>query len=73
MYIYYVSIILPVIGCAELSYPPHAWYKREGNKAIIGCEDNDKEWTVTCTGNKWEGEIGNCTKTGNEVFLVNKS
>ena len=53
-----------MIGCAELSPPPHAWYKREGNKAIVGCEDNDKEWTVTCAGNTWEGEIGNCTKSG---------
>ena len=58
-----------VIGCAELSPPPHAWYKREGNKAIIGCEDNDKEWTVSCTGNRWVGEIGNCTKLG-IIFII---
>lgn len=63
-------IIFPVIGCAELSPPPHAWYKREGNKAIIGCEDNDKEWTVTCTGTTWDGEIGNCTKSGKDRNCV---
>ena len=44
--------------------PAHAWYKREGNKAVIGCEDNDKKWTVTCTGSTWKGEIGNCTESG---------
>jgi hypothetical protein len=47
-----------------MSPPPNAWYKREGNKAVIGCENNDKEWTVTCTGNRWQGEIGNCTTSG---------
>jgi len=53
-----------VIGCAELRPPENAWYKREGNKAVIGCENGDKEWTVSCRGNTWEGEIGNCTNTG---------
>lgn len=62
--------LFPVIGCSELSPPPHAWYKREGNKAVIGCEDNDKEWTVTCTGNRWLGEIGNCTKSGRTSIYV---
>ena len=47
-----------------MSPPPNAWYKREGNKTVIGCENNDKEWTVTCTGNRWQGEIGNCTSSG---------
>ncbi|KAK2161069.1 hypothetical protein LSH36_122g09066 [Paralvinella palmiformis] len=52
-----------VVGCAELVPPKYAWYKREGNKALIGCEDNDKEWTVTCVENTWKGEIGNCSET----------
>ncbi|KAK2161063.1 hypothetical protein LSH36_122g09055 [Paralvinella palmiformis] len=45
-----------VVGCSEMSPPPNAWYKREGNKAVIGCENNDKEWTVTCTGNRMRQE-----------------
>jgi len=53
-----------VMGCSELTPPKHAWYKREGDEAVIGCQDNDKEWKVKCTGNVWIGEIGNCTKTG---------
>ena len=64
---YYIKNIFIVVGCAEISPPPHAWYKREGNKAIIGCEDNDKEWTVICIENRWEGEIGNCTKSGRKL------
>jgi hypothetical protein len=53
-----------VIGCPEISRPAHAWYKREGNEALIGCETNDQEWRLTCTGNTWVGEIGNCSKEG---------
>ncbi|KAK2139863.1 hypothetical protein LSH36_1584g00039, partial [Paralvinella palmiformis] len=52
-----------VMGCSELTPPKHAWYKREGDEAVIGCQDNDKKWKVKCIGNVWIGEIGNCTKT----------
>ena len=31
---------------------------------MIGCETNDHEWRLTCTGNTWTGEIGNCTEKG---------
>ncbi|KAK2143451.1 hypothetical protein LSH36_839g03012 [Paralvinella palmiformis] len=51
-----------VTGCPELSRPSHAWYKREGNDAVVGCESNDKEWHLTCHGNKWIGEVGNCSQ-----------
>ncbi|KAK2161058.1 hypothetical protein LSH36_122g09058 [Paralvinella palmiformis] len=61
---------IKMIGCAELRPPENAWYKREGNKAVIGCENGDKEWTVSCRGNTWEGEIGNCTNTVNRTPLV---
>ena len=62
-------MILIVTGCPELSRPAHAWYKREGNEAVIGCENNDQEWRLTCTGNTWQGEVGNCTETG-ECFMI---
>ena len=58
-----------VIGCSELTPPSHAWYKREGSKALIGCQNNDKQWKIKCKGNVWIGEIGNCTETGKIVRL----
>ena len=57
-----------VTGCPELSRPAHAWYKREGNEAVIGCENKDKEWRLTCVENTWEGEVGNCTKSGTSQY-----
>ena len=53
-----------VKGCAEIRPPAHAWYKREDNEAVIGCENNDKEWRLTCIDNTWVGEVGNCTAKG---------
>ena len=51
-------------GCSDPKPPVQAWYKRNGNEAVIGCETSDKEWRLTCTGNTWSGKTGNCTKTG---------
>ena len=51
-------------GCSDPKPPPQAWYKRNGNEAVIGCEAGDKEWRLTCSGNTWHGKIGNCTTSG---------
>ncbi|KAK2157030.1 hypothetical protein LSH36_200g02038 [Paralvinella palmiformis] len=51
-------------GCSDPKPPPQAWYKRNGNEAVIGCEASDKEWRLTCSGNRWHGKIGNCTTSG---------
>ena len=59
-----------VTGCPELARPPHTWYKREGHEAVIGCESNDKEWRLTCSGNKWIGQIGNCSEPGISVIFL---
>ncbi|KAK2157028.1 hypothetical protein LSH36_200g02277 [Paralvinella palmiformis] len=48
-------------GCSDPKPPPRAWYKRNGNEAVIGCEASDKEWRLTCSGNRWHGKMGNCT------------
>ena len=37
---------------------------------MIGCENNDKEWRLTCVETTWVGEIGNCSGMGKYVFLV---
>ncbi|KAK2157029.1 hypothetical protein LSH36_200g02297 [Paralvinella palmiformis] len=36
-------------GCSDPKPPPQAWYKRNGNEAVIGCETSDKEWRLTCS------------------------
>ena len=59
-----------VVGCTDVSRPESMWYKREGNEAVIGCENNDQEWRLICTGNTWQGEVGNCSKTGLNNFHI---
>ena len=58
---YYIS----VIGCADLTPPAHAWYKRDVDSATIGCKSNNKIWHLTCNGNTWDGVVGNCSETSN--------
>ncbi|KAK2157034.1 hypothetical protein LSH36_200g02293 [Paralvinella palmiformis] len=50
-------------GCSDPVPPLHAWYKRNGNEAVIGCENSDREWRLTCLGNNWQGKSGNCTQS----------
>ena len=58
------QLLHSVVGCSEFERPDNAWYKREGNEAVIGCENNDQEWRLTCTGNTWQGDLGNCSDSG---------
>jgi len=63
-----------VAGCTEFKRPDNAWYKREGNEAVIGCDNNDKEWHLTCIDNKWIGDVGNCSQLSKEiVFEIDKT
>ena len=51
-------------GCSDPEPPEHGWYKRNANEAVIGCDSSDREWRLTCSGTKWEGEIGTCSLPG---------
>ncbi|KAK2144219.1 hypothetical protein LSH36_776g02155 [Paralvinella palmiformis] len=48
-------------GCPDLSPPAHAWYKRNGDQAVIGCEWSQKTWHLSCDGRSWSGVVGNCS------------
>ncbi|KAK2144220.1 hypothetical protein LSH36_776g02156 [Paralvinella palmiformis] len=49
------------LGCPDLSPPKHAWYKRDGDQAVIGCEWSQKTWHLSCDGRSWSGVVGNCS------------
>ncbi|KAK2140096.1 hypothetical protein LSH36_1487g00161 [Paralvinella palmiformis] len=53
---------LKVVGCSELVPPAQAWYKRDGSEAVIGCDNNEKKWQLTCVKKRWVGDVGNCTE-----------
>ena len=55
---------IPVTGCADVLAPDHAWHKREGNLATVGCEHEDKTWHLNCVDSKWDGVVGSCKANG---------
>ena len=57
-------------GCPDLTPPAHAWYKRDGDQAVIGCEWSQKTWHLSCDGHGWTGVVGNCSQPGTS-FLTN--
>ena len=59
---------VPELGCPDLSPPKHAWYKRDGDQAVIGCEWSQKTWHLSCDGRSWSGVVGNCSGPGNESY-----
>nr|UCK81573.1 Gal-binding and CUB domains containing receptor 4 [Arenicola marina] len=51
-----------VLGCPDITPPANAWYKREANSIEIGCNENHNSWNLVCSGNKWDGVVGNCSE-----------
>jgi len=64
-----VIFIFTEIGCPDLSPPVHAWYKRDGNQAVIGCEWSQKTWHLSCDGRSWSGVVGNCSEPGQFIIF----
>ena len=51
-------------GCPDLTPPAHAWYKRKGNQATIGCKVGGRSWDLVCEKDGWKGVVGNCSALG---------
>ena len=56
----YIFVLFSVEGCAELVTPEHAWLKRTGDMAKIGCKHSNKTWSLHCKDSEWSGSIGRC-------------
>ena len=57
-------------GCGDLIAPEHAWHKRSGNVATVGCEHQNKTWHLKCDGAKWDGVVGSCNASGESVITL---
>ena len=44
--------------------PDRAVMSRSGDDVAIICNESQEIFYVTCQGDRWVGEMGNCTKTG---------
>lgn len=64
-----MGFVIPASGCSDPKPPAHAWYKRNSNEAVIGCDGNSQEWRLTCSNNRWQGTVGNCSTAGIDANL----
>ena len=55
-----IQYFFPVFGCADVDVPQGAWYKRDGDFAMVGCEKEELSWALHCEGTEWKGTIGSC-------------
>ena len=53
--------------------PDFAWYKRDGDEAIVGCQHSDKSWHLKCHNNHWLGVLGNCTGKSEYSYIYNNA
>jgi hypothetical protein len=56
---------VPVQGCADPeSASRHMWMKRTGDDLHVKCNKSGESWYLTCSGDKWKGNMGNCSSDG---------
>ncbi len=75
-YEYCLGYFVPTIsasGCPDMAAPAHAWYKREDDTAVIGCETSQNTWHLTCEEGVWAGVVGNCSEPGEFISKISHS
>ena len=65
----YKIINIPVIGCADVVAPSFSSVIRTGNDLVVKCNRTKETWFLTCKGNKWIGEMGNCTREYSQTLF----
>ena len=49
-----------MFGCSDVDVPEGAWYRRDGDSAIVGCEGVNLKWDLYCEEAQWKGVVGRC-------------
>ncbi|ELT93825.1 hypothetical protein CAPTEDRAFT_193928 [Capitella teleta] len=57
-------------GCDDMAAPAHAWVRREGDVATVGCYHSEYEWKMSCVGSKWIGPRSNCTNKKQDILFA---
>jgi len=57
-----VSNSFAVFGCADIAHVPNAVVKRHGNTVVVKCNYNGQSYLLTCSDNRWKGNLANCSK-----------
>ena len=62
-------LCIPVTGCADVLAPEHAWHKRSGDTATIGCLHQNKTWHLRCVAGSWDGVVGSCNASTGKALI----
>ena len=54
-------VLFVAVGCADITPPRHGRVERDGDHAVVRCNVSDQIWRLTCLGNHWQGQAGNCS------------
>jgi len=54
--------VVVVFGCADVVQVPNAVVRRHGNTVVVKCNYNGLTYLLTCSNNRWKGDIANCSK-----------
>ena len=55
-----ITILIAVVGCADMIPPEGAWAQRDGDVTTVGCHDGNHTWTLRCEDSVWKGDVGSC-------------
>lgn len=53
--------------------PPNTKIERTGNDIVMKCNYTRETWYLTCKGNEWVGEKGNCSSSECRLIFLNLS
>lgn len=55
------NVCQTAFGCPPLAVAHNARLIRQGDHAVVKCNDTDESWYLTCRGREWIGAAGNCS------------
>jgi len=68
----YVDVVV-VFGCADIAQVPNAVVRRHGNTVVVKCNYSGQTYLLTCSNNRWKGDLANCSKGASYFFFLNFS
>jgi len=50
------------VGCPDLAPQTGGWAERIDDRLVVRCNTTHNTWYLTCMGQTWIGNVGNCTQ-----------
>lgn len=52
-----ICLCCSAVGCADVAPPANGWSRRIESRMELGCTSTGRQWTLTCVGNRWTGDL----------------